>query len=35
MNLTFGAVPTRQLIWLLPLVFALHELEEWNIVEWY
>ena len=28
-------VPIRQLVWLLPLAFALHELEEWNILEWY
>ena len=29
------SVPTRQLGWLLPVAFALHELEEWNIVAWY
>jgi len=28
-------IPTRNLVWLLPLAFALHELEEWNIIEWY
>ena len=25
----------RRLVWLLPLAFALHELEEWNIVPWF
>ena len=28
-------VPIRRLLWLLPLAFALHELEEWNILDWY
>ena len=35
MNTVLGAVPTRRLGWLLPAAFALHELEEWNIAEWY
>jgi len=35
MNTALGAVPTRRLVWLLPVAFALHELEEWNIAEWY
>jgi apolipoprotein N-acyltransferase len=26
---------TRRLAWLLPVAFALHELEEWNIAAWY
>ena len=30
-----ASVPTRQLGWLLPIAFALHELEEWNIIAWY
>jgi hypothetical protein len=30
-----SAVPARHLVWLLPVAFALHELEEWNIVAWY
>lgn len=30
-----AAMPTRRLAWLLPVAFALHELEEWNIAEWY
>jgi hypothetical protein len=25
----------RRLVWLLPAAFALHELEEWNIVPWF
>jgi hypothetical protein len=25
----------RRLVWLLPLAFALHEAEEWNIVAWF
>ncbi|HEU5133555.1 MAG TPA: HXXEE domain-containing protein [Steroidobacteraceae bacterium] len=35
MNPVFRAIPVRQLAWLLPAAFALHELEEWNIVAWY
>jgi hypothetical protein len=31
----FGAIHNRRLAWLLPVAFALHELEEWNIAEWY
>lgn len=30
-----AAVPFRRLVWLLPATFALHELEEWNIMVWY
>ena len=33
--LGLGAVPNRRLAWLLPVAFALHELEEWNIAAWY
>ena len=33
------AEPTRsrffRLIWLLPLAYSLHEVEEWNILDWY
>jgi drug/metabolite transporter (DMT)-like permease len=28
-------VNSRNLAWLLPVAFAFHELEEWNIVAWY
>ena len=28
-------VPFRRLIWALPIFWALHELEEWNILDWY
>lgn len=28
-------VPFRQLVWLFPVVFLLHEAEEWNIMGWY
>ena len=27
-------IPYKKLVWLLPLVLALHELEEWNIKNW-
>ena len=27
-------IPYRKLVWLLPIVLALHELEEWNIKHW-
>ena len=30
-----AALPFRQLMWLLPATFTLHELEEWNIMPWY
>jgi hypothetical protein len=30
-----GQLPLRRLVWLLPLAFALHEVEEWNIVAWF
>jgi len=30
-----AAVPFRRLVWLLPVAFTLHELEEWNILLWY
>ena len=28
-------IPLRKLIWVLPIVFAIHELEEWDIIHWY
>jgi hypothetical protein len=30
-----AAIPFRRLVWLLPLTFAVHEAEEWNIIPWY
>ena len=30
-----AVVPFRRLVWLLPITFALHEFEEWNIMPWY
>jgi len=30
-----AAIPFRRIVWLLPVVFSLHELEEWNIMTWY
>lgn len=30
-----AAIPFRRLVWLLPVTFAIHEAEEWNIVPWY
>ena len=30
-----ASVPFRRLVWLLPVTYALHELEEWNILSWY
>lgn len=35
MATVLGKIPIRRVAWLLPVAFALHELEEWNIVEWY
>ena len=35
MDTVLRTVPTSRLVWLLPVAFALHELEEWNIAEWY
>jgi hypothetical protein len=35
MKSVLRAIPTRHLGWLLPVAFAIHELEEWNIVAWY
>ena len=29
------AVPFKRLVWLIPIAFALHEAEEWNILGWY
>jgi hypothetical protein len=29
------AVPFKRLVWLVPIAFALHEAEEWNILGWY
>lgn len=34
-RMMLDAIPTRRLSWLLPVAFALHELEEWNMAEWY
>jgi len=28
-------VPYSKLVWLMPISFTLHELEEWNIMPWY
>ncbi len=28
-------LPLRKLIWILPITWALHEIEEWNIISWY
>ncbi len=30
-----AAIPFRRLMWLLPVTFTLHELEEWNIMPWF
>lgn len=30
-----NSVSLRSLVWVLPVVFLFHELEEWNILEWY
>lgn len=30
-----GQQQLRRRVWLLPAAFALHELEEWNIVPWF
>ena len=35
MKWVLRSIPTRDLAWLLPVAFGLHELEEWNIVAWY
>jgi len=35
LNSALDAIPTGRLAWLLPVAFAFHELEEWNIAEWY
>jgi hypothetical protein len=29
------SLPFRKLIWILPIAWALHEIEEWNIISWY
>ena len=28
-------LPFRRVIWILPIGWALHEMEEWNIISWY
>ena len=30
-----GSPPVIRLLWILPIAFALHELEEWHILDWY
>jgi len=30
-----NGLPFRKLIWILPFVWAFHEMEEWNIISWY
>jgi hypothetical protein len=30
-----ASVPFRRFVWLLPVTYTLHELEEWNILLWY
>ena len=30
-----ASIPFRLLVWLLPVTYAVHELEEWNILSWY
>jgi hypothetical protein len=32
---SLASIPFRRLVWLLPITFALHEAEEWNIIPWY
>ena len=29
------SVSFRRLVWIIPVVFLIHELEEWNIMDWY
>ena len=31
----FNILPFRELIWILPVGWAFHEMEEWNIISWY
>ncbi|MCP4130184.1 MAG: HXXEE domain-containing protein [bacterium] len=29
------SLPLRTIVWVFPVIFLFHELEEWNIMEWY
>lgn len=31
----FGLADIRNYIWILPVVFCIHEFEEWNILRWH
>jgi hypothetical protein len=35
MDTAIGYVNPVDLIWALPVFFSVHELEEWNILDWY
>lgn len=32
---TLSSVDLRIVMWVIPVIFFLHEMEEWNILEWY
>ena len=35
MNQIFTVINTINIIWIIPVFFLIHELEEWNILNWY
>lgn len=35
MNIILNSIDFRNIIWSIPIIMLLHELEEWNILKWY